>query len=315
MDTLAAVLPDLKAAAPNERPMVYNNQLVSLTMFEDHTSPVGTYTATVGDSTELVNYFATDSFKKGVEMAYEWSQAGYSDPEGSANTLTHDAVVMSGQSKGVIMGHAYSIETIENMFTSNNTFGGTFKAVEIATSDMTTNTLTYGVAYTSENVAASAEMMSLIWTDEFIASALIYGLEGESYVWNEGKTSIEYPEGLDINTVPYTALYTCGAFGNQFILYPMDANTSEADKGFMEDLIKNAWYPPLFGFIPDSTNVSTQVAAVSNIYDQYYDVLTYGDVNPDEYLPQFLTELETAGINDIIAEYQAQADAWLETIE
>ena len=72
----------------------------------------------------------------------------------------------------------------------------------------------------------------------------------------------------------------------------MDANTSEADKGFMEDLIKNAWYPPLFGFIPDSTNVSTQVAAVSNIYDQYYDVLTYGDVNPDEYLPQFLTELE-----------------------
>ena len=83
----------------------------------------------------------------------------------------------------------------------------------------------------------------------------------------------------------------------------------------MEDLIKNAWYPPLFGFIPDSTNVSTQVAAVSNIYDQYYKVLTYGDVDPAEYLPQFLTELETAGINDIIAEYQAQADAWLETIE
>lgn len=315
LETLAAVLPDLKAAAPNERPMVYNNQLVNLTMFEDHTSPVGIYTATVGGSTELVNYFATDSFKKGVEMAYEWSQAGYSDPEGSTNTLTHDAIVMSGQSKGVIMGHAYSIETIENMFTSNNTFGGNFKAVEIATSDMTTNTLTYGVAYTSENVAASAEMMSLIWTDEFIASALIYGLEGESYVWNEGKTSIEYPEGLDINTVPYTALYTCGAFGNQFILYPMDANTSEADKGFMEELIEGSWYPPLFGFIPDSTNVSTQVAAVSNVYDQYFKVLTYGDVNPDEYLPQFLTELEAAGINDIIAEYQTQADAWLETIQ
>ena len=39
---------------------------------------------------------------------------------------------------------------------------------------MTTNTLTYGVAYTSENVAASAEMMSLIWTDEFIALSLIH---------------------------------------------------------------------------------------------------------------------------------------------
>ena len=84
LDTLAAVLPDLKAAAPNERPMVYNNQLPALTNFEDHTSQVGVYTATVGDSTQLVNYFETDAFKKAVDMAYEWSQAGYSDPEGSA---------------------------------------------------------------------------------------------------------------------------------------------------------------------------------------------------------------------------------------
>ena len=97
-------------------------------------------------------------------------------PEGSANTLGHDAVVMSGQSKGVIMGHSDStVEGIAEMFTENNTYGGTFDAVEIATSDMSTNTLTYGVAYTSENVAAAAEMMSLIWTDEFIASSLIYG--------------------------------------------------------------------------------------------------------------------------------------------
>ena len=315
LDTLAAALPDLKAAAPNERPMVYNNQIPSLKYFEDHVSPVGIYTATVGDSSELVNTYSTDAFREACEMAYEWSQAGYSDPEGSANTLSHDAIVLSGQSKGVIMGHAYSIETIEKMFTGNNTYGATFKAVEIATSDMSTNTLTYGIAYTSENVAAAAEMMSLIWTDEFIASTLIYGLENESWVWNADKTSIEYPEGLDINTVPYTALYSCGSFGNQFLLYPMDANTSAEDKVFMKELIDNAWYPPLFGFIPDSSNVSTQVAAVSNIYDQYYNVLTYGDVDPTEYLPQFLSELETAGINDIIAEYQAQADAWLETLE
>ena len=81
------------------------------------------------------------------------------------------------------------------------------------------------------------------------------------------------------------------------------------------ELMEQAWYPKSFGFIPDSSNVSTQVAAVSNVYDQYYDVLTYGDVDPAEYLPMFLSELETAGINDIIAEYQTQLDAWLETLE
>ena len=315
IDDLDAVMPDLKAAAPDERPYVFMMDTVQLDYFQDHVSPVGTYLATEGESTELVNLFATDAFKEGCERAYRWSQAGYTDPEGSTNTLTHDVLISTGASKGVMMGHAYSIETIDQMFSMNNDRGATFKSVEIGVSDMTNNELVYGIAYTSGNPSAAARMMSLIWTDEFIMSAIIYGLEGVSYEWNEDHTSIVYPEGLGMDTVPYSALFSCGVFGNQFNLYGMDGNTSESDKGFMEDLINEAWVPPLFGFIPDATPVATQVAAVSNVYDQYYNVLVYGDVNPDEFLPQFLSALEAAGINDIIAEYQAQADAWLETID
>ncbi len=311
LEDLDEMLAAVKKAHPEEHMMVFNNQLHTLYSFQDHTSLVGTYFATVGDSTELVNYFETEAFKKGCEKAYEWSQLGYSDPEGSTNTLSHDAVVMSGTSKGVIMGHAYSIDTVEQMFTMNNSYGAEFGAVEIETSDMSTNTLVYGIAYTSENPAAAASMMNLIWTDEFIASTLIYGVEGISWEWNEDHTSIQYPEGMGIDSVPYSALYACGAFGNQFLLYGFDGNTSEADKSFMKELIDNSWYPPLFGFTPDSTKVSTQVAAISNVYDQYFKVLTYGDVDPNEFLPQFLSALEAAGINDVMAEYQAQADAWV----
>lgn len=311
VDDLDAMLEAVKAAHPEERMMVYNNLLPSLYSFQDHTSQVGTYFATVGDSTTLVNFFETEAFEKAVYKAYEWSQKGYSDPEGSANTLGHDAVVMAGTSKGVIMGHAYSIETIEQMFTMNNSYGGEFGAVEIATSDMSTNSLVYGICYTSGNPSAAASLLNLIWTDEFIASTLIYGVEGISWEWNEDKTSIQYPEGLGIDSVPYTALYTCGAFGNQFLLYGFDGNTSEDDKLFMKDLIDNAWYPQLFGFTPDSSNVSTQVAAISNVYDQYYNVLTYGDVDPAEFLPQFLEALDAAGIDEVMAEYQSQVDAWI----
>lgn len=311
LETLGDALAAMKEKYPDETFEVFCNQFVNLTGFEDHTSTVGTYTATVGDSTQLVNYFATDAFKKGVELAYQHRQAGYADPEGSTNTQSHDALVLSGSSKGVIMGHAYSLETIDQMFTMNNTYGATFKSVEIARSDMATNTLTYGIPYTSGNPSAAAKMLNLIWTDEVVANALIYGLEGESWEWNADHTSIQYPDGLDINTVPYTALYTCGAFGNQFLLYGFDGNTSESDKVFMKELLDEAWYPPLFGFIPSSEKVSTQVAAVSNVYNQYFKPLTYGDVNPDDVLPQFLADLEEAGINDIIAEYQSQVDAWL----
>ena len=58
--------------------------------------------------------------------------------------------------------------------------------------------------------------------------------------------------------------------------------------------------------------MSTQLAAVSNVYNQYYNALIYGDVDPDVVLPEFLSALEAAGINDILTEYQAQATQWLE---
>ena len=64
-------------------------------------------------------------------------------------------------------------------------------------------------------------MLNLIWTDEFIASTLIYGLK--AYPGSGMKTSPPFSTPrLSIDTVPYTALYTCGAFGNQFLLYGFD---------------------------------------------------------------------------------------------
>ena len=312
LDSLTEALAAMKAKYPDETFEVFNNQFINLTSFEDHTSVVGTYTATVGDSTQLVNYFATDSFKRGVELAYQHRQAGYSDPEGSTNTQSHDALVMSGSSKGVVMGHAYSIETVDQMFTMNNTYGATFKSVEIGRSDMSTNTLTYGIPYTSKNPAAAAKMLNLIWTDEVVANALIYGLEGESWEWNADHTSIQYPEGLSINTVPYTALYTCGCFGNQFLLYGFDGNTSESDKAFMKELLDEAWYPPLFGFMPSSEKVSTQVAAVSNVYNQYFKALFSDAVDDyDAMVKTLQDEMKAAGIEKIVAEKQAQLDAFL----
>ena len=315
LDSLEDALTVLKEKYPDEHFIVFPNQLVTLENFVDHTSQIGTYTATVGDDTTVVNYYATDAYKRGVERAYKWVQNGWCDPEGSNNTLGHDALVLSGSAKGVIMGHAYSIETCDAMFDDNSKAhtenGIDFGCVQIGISDMATNGLVYGVAYTSPNPAAAAKLMNIIWTDEFVASALIYGLEGVSYVWNEDHTSIEWPEGLNMGTVPYSALYTCGAFGNQFLLYGMDSNTSESDKQFMKDLMDQSWYPRQFGFTPSTENVQTQVAAVANIVNQYNTTLTYGEEDPAEVLPEFLADLEAAGINDIVADYQAQLDAWL----
>ncbi|MBR4421502.1 MAG: ABC transporter substrate-binding protein [Erysipelotrichaceae bacterium] len=313
LDTLGEEMAKLKTVYPDEYFLVYCDQFNRIYNSKTKTSQVGTYTATVGDSTTLYNYYETDAFKNAIYKAYEFRQKGYADPEGSANTLSHDAVVMGGASKGVIMGHSNDCDSIAYMFSTTNTYGAEFGAVTIALDDKATDTLGIGISHSCKDPAAAARFINLLYTDQFVWDALIYGAEGQDYVWNEDHTMIRYPDGMDFNTVPYNCMYSCGMIGNGFdyFLTYESGNETGSNGEYGKILFEKAATPPLYGFIPSTTNVANEIAAVSNVVDQYSNVLMYGDVNPDEQYPVFLQALKDAGIDKIVADYQTQADAWV----
>ena len=315
MKSLEECLEALKAKWPNERFLVYNDQFDDILNYTYDVSIIGNYAATVGESTTLVNYYETDAFKEAIEMAYRFRQKGYSDPEGSANTLSHDAVIMAGTSKGVIMGHSADCAGTADMFTKRNTYGATFGAVTLEIGDLYTDNCGIGISYTCKNPSAAAKFINMLYCDEFVWTALIYGAEGQDYIWlDDAHTQADYPEGLDANTIPYNCLYSCGIIGNGFRTgsIPMvSATSSGSDPEYGMKLMNQAWCPPLYGFTPDPSKVSNEIAAVSNVVDQYLKPLTYGDVNPDELYPQFIDALKAAGIDNIIADYQAQVKEWV----
>lgn len=232
------------------------------------------------------------------------------DPEGSANTMGHDALTHSGSSKGVIMGHSLTEKSVVDMFNSNNGYGATFDAVTFGRTDMPNARFIWSIPYTSQNPSAAAKMINLIWTDEFIFNTLGFGTEGIDYVNTDVHGVIEYPEGLGQLTVPYNCIYELAGMGNQKMTWQAPGGTSKEDLAFMIEEMVNCSFPPAYGFIPNTDNVTSQVAAVSNVISQYNNALTYGDVDPADFLPQFISDLEAAGINDIIADYQQQFDTW-----
>lgn len=313
LDSLGDVLAQLKAKYPDERFLVYCDQFNMLYNSYTKTSQVGTYTATVGESTQLINYYESDAYKNAIYKAYEFRQKGYADPEGSANTLSHDAVVMSGSSKGVIMGHSADADAIAKMFTEQNTYGAEYGAISIAIDNLATDTLGIGISHSCKDPAAAARFINLLYTDEFIWDTLIYGAEGQDYEWNEDHTKAHYPDGLDFNSIPYNCLYSCGMIGNGFQGIEFEGNSanSGSDNEYGKELMAKAWCPPLYGFTPSTINVMNEVTAVSNVVEQYNKVLTYGDVNPDVEYPKFLQALKEAGIDKIIEDYQKQADEWV----
>ena len=312
IDSLGDVLAELKTAYPDEHFLVYCDQFNRLYNLKTHTSQVGTYAATVGTSTQLYDYYETEAFKSAINKAYEFRQKGYADPEGSANTLSHDAVVMGGSSKGVIMGHSADAEGIAQMFTKTNTYGAKFGAVTIGIDDLSTDSLGIGIAHYCKDPAAAARFINLLYCDEFVWDTIIYGAEGQDYVWNEDHTKVRYPEGLDFNSVPYNCIYSCGMIGNGFqgLQYETD-DESGSDREYGKWLMDNAWCPPLYGFTPTTVNVMNEITAISNVVEQYSKVLMYGDVDPAVEYPKFIAALKDAGIDKVIADFQTQADEWV----
>ena len=309
-DEVLQALEALKIAYPDEHFLCYSSTFPAIYAMQDHTAIVGTYAATVGDSTAFVNYYATEAYRKACEKAYELRQKGMLDPEGSANTMGHDALTYTGSTKGVLMGHSLTEKSVVEMFNVNNVYGATFDAVTFGRTDMVNARFIWAIPYTSQNPSAAARMLNLIWTDEFIFNTLGFGTEGIDYVKTDVHGVIEYPEGLGQLTVPYNCIYELAGMGNQLMTWQAPGGTSQEDLAFIAEEMENTFYPPAYGFTPNTDNIANQVAAVSNIVSQYNDALTYGDVDPAEFLPLFLADLETAGINDIIADYQAQFDAW-----
>lgn len=60
----------------------------------------------------------------------------------------------------------------------------------------------------------------------------------------------------------------------------------------------------------DSGAVKTEIAALNNVTNEYRFGLENGEMDPDVYLPKFRQALKEAGIEKVIAEKQAQLDAW-----
>ena len=91
-------------------------------------------------------------------------------------------------------------------------------------------------------------------------------------------------------------------------------NDAQKDTVAKQNLIfeadKTATPSPVTGFTFDPESVKTELANCSAIITEMVPVLGAGAADPAEYLPQFLQRLKDAGVDTIIAEKQAQLDAW-----
>lgn len=264
----------------------------------------------VGDDLTIRNIYDTEYFREVCETAYRWNQAGLIMPDASFTSELGRDLIQAGRAFSVITGYGSTgqYEDMGEFYTKE--LGYPIKAAVLDTFLITSSRCapSWSISYNCKNPRAAARVLNYLYTDEFVENTLLNGVEGIHYVKN-ADGSISLPEGVEPDTSTYYCFISCGIVGSMAIQWQWDEAkpiTKTIDQANAEATMSEA-----FGFAVRADNFATEASAISNIKNKYLYGLICGELNPDEYLPKFLQELNDAGINNVIEDVQAQFDEFL----
>ena len=157
------------------------------------------------------------------------------------------------------------------------------------------------------NPEKALQLLELVNTDSYVRDLLYYGVQGDDWDYTD-----DSKEWVHRNNTNWTmAGYTQGSF---FAVTPTDDfDFNQYDE--VEELNANAEPSVLLGFSMDTTPVSDQLAQCIAIAESYKSELLTGACGefdtPEEMVAELVSEMNAVGFQDIIAEAQAQVDAFL----
>ena len=309
LESLEAILEVVYENEPEMAPLIPN--VIGGTILDTYLpyDPLGDTMGVLmdyGQNFEVVNLFETEEYESWVKLIREWYVSGYILED--IATSTSDKYTILGNDAG--FGYVARAKPGWIAQETAATGGMDFYSVEFGSAFANTSTVAnvmWSIPYASENPDKAMQFLNLLYSDAEVFNLIVYGIEGEHFV-KVSDNIIDYPEGVTADTVSYDLGYGW-LFGNQFLMYIRegeDPNLWNDMKTFNDNAIKSQ----AMGFVFDNSSVKNEVAAVTNVLDQYQLGLETGTIDPETELPKFIQALKDAGIEMIIAEKQTQLDAW-----
>ena len=259
-------------------------------------------------STEVVNLIASDEFYEWCSYNHKWFENGWINPGAASDTESYYTYIASGQAFAFFSDYGHPISEADQEANCSGTDLTMVQMGEPYCNTGTSAVFCYCIGAGSKDPAKAMQMLNLIMTSPEIMNLLNWGEEGVDYVVNEDGL-LDFPEGVDESNVGYH-LNAGWILPNQFMCTPWctsDPDIYEQIQAYNETAVVSK----SLGFVFDPAAVADEVTAVTNVRSKYYKALIVGAVDPDEYIPMYLEELEAAGHQKIIDEVQRQLDEFL----
>lgn len=259
------------------------------------------------DDLNVVDEFETDEYREYCEHMRRWYEAGYISPDITASTESGNSMVKAGRAFSYIVGLKPGVENQESRMAGMDLTA--LQVNENATYTSIPAMFMWGIPYSAENPELSMQYLNEQYTNPEIMNLLAWGIEGVHYdVMEDGHiTTAAALDGQESGYNPQAGWI----FGNQYITHVWEGDDIDLYvqlKEFNDTAAKSK----AFGFTFDNSSVITETAAVQSVYDQYKMGLECGLVDPSTGIDEMVSALKAAGLDTIIAEKQAQLDAWAE---
>lgn len=254
------------------------------------------------NNTTVVNLYETPQYRKAVELARKWYQAGYIQSDAATSQETYAALIKAGKGFGYLANMKPGFEAQEA-----NLVGYEMEAVRLTPPRAVSSgpvAFMISIPSNAKYPEKAMEFINLLYTDADIMNLLTLGIEGKHYVKTEDG-HVRLPDGVENSGY----VFNQWLIGNNSLTYlweGMDLNQWENIKEFNQNMVLS----PALGFLFDAEKVKTEVAAVNNVISEYKAALESGSVDPSV-LDKFVDDLKKAGIDTIIAEKQRQLDEFL----
>lgn len=266
----------------------------------------------------IINQFETEEFAEYCDIMRDWYDKGYVRKDGATVKDTSPDRKAAKFVAEVTSGWPDSIDMPGNLDAEKMSMCTPDIAPAVSVSTTRTvipaaagSTASVAINSKSKNITKALELMELLNTDDELYLLLTQGEEGIDYAYDdegncapvEGKYNFNFNEWEIAQS--YSPDFTRALYGKN----EAGDKQKEAQK-IVYAADKEAELSPVTGFNFDPTPVKTQMANCTSVITEMVPALSSGSVDPEKALPEFLERLETAGVNDVIAEKQKQMEDW-----
>lgn len=300
MESLEPLLKTIKENEPNVVPLAINKDFGPLLPFDYiiEKMPMAVYLDDK-DDLKVVNFLEMPETMETLKLMNKFYKAGYISPEAATTTSTQDLMTS---------GNWFADRAATQPF-ADNLWSQSYGYPVVSTPAGDANIFNWSVMGSMQAISANSkypekamDFLNLLNTDVYLRNLVDSGIEGVHYKKLSENVMENLPESKNYDMPTF-------ALGNVMLTYlnPEDPeNKWEEFKKFNE----SGQPAPLLGFNFDPSKVSTELAAVNNVKEEFWAPLMTGTVNPEEFLPKANQKLKAAGLDKIIAEAQSQIDAW-----